>query len=166
MHYLTPNTEDTNLNPINIFEKIIISNNWAFERPIDDEIFVEIPTKYSNLIVQVTWLKNEKKIDIKATFYIKMDFSSNIEVYKLLNLINREIDFGHFQINDSKYPTFKYSIICRGGKNIKPDLLKTTLSYAISESEKYFPTFQIVLWAGKKAEEAITFLDFETEGKA
>ena len=50
--------------------------------------------------------------------------------------------------------------------NLKHDILKRTLNHAISESEKFFPAFQLVLWAGKTAEEAILFSDFTTEGKA
>ena len=160
------NVFDFRFNPINVFEDIVISNNWAFERPIDDEIYVEAPTKYSNLIIQVTWLKKEQKIDIKASFYVKMDFSRNDEIYKLLNLINNSINSGHFQINENKYPTFRNSIIFKNMKNSKLDILKECLNYAILESEKFFPAFQLVLWAGKKAEEAILFMDFATEGKA
>ena len=80
--------------------------------------------------------------------------------------INYSTNIGHFQINESKYPTFKYSIIFNDIKNLKHDILKRTLNHAISESEKFFPAFQLVLWAGKTAEEAILFSDFTTEGKA
>ena len=38
---------DSKFHPINLLEKIIISKNWVFERPIDDEIYIEVPTKYS-----------------------------------------------------------------------------------------------------------------------
>ena len=105
------NTIEYRFNPINIFEKISISNNWAFERPLDEEIYVEVPTKYSNLIIQISWSKKDHTIDLKASFYIKMDFSTNDEIFRLLNLINNTINIGHFQINESKYPTFKYSMI-------------------------------------------------------
>ena len=50
---------DSKSNPINLLEEIIISKNWIFERPIEDEIYIEVPTKYSNLIIQVNWLKNQ-----------------------------------------------------------------------------------------------------------
>ena len=49
---------------------------------------------------------------------------------------------------------------------MKFDLLREVLNYAILESERFFPILQLVLWSGKKAEEAILFFDFETEGKA
>ena len=160
------NTIEYRFNPINIFEKISISNNWAFERPLDEEIYVEVPTKYSNLIIQISWSKKDQTIDLKASFYIKMDFSTNDEIFRLLNLINNTINIGHFQINESKYPTFRYSMIFNDIQNLKFDILNRTLNYAISESEKFFPAFQLILWAGKKAEEAIMFLDFATEGKA
>tara|TARA_Y100000590_G_C15636112_1_gene983061 strand:- start:713 stop:1213 length:501 start_codon:yes stop_codon:yes gene_type:complete len=160
------NFNDSKLHPINLLEEIIISKNWIFERPIEDEIFIEVPTKYCNLIIQVTWLQNLQKIEIKAFFYIKMDFSNNIEIYRLLNFINNKIDDGHFLINENKYPTFKNSIIVRDYSSIKFDLLKEILNYAIRESERFFPVFQLVLWGGKKAEEAMLFFDFQTEGKA
>ena len=118
------------------------------------------------MILQISWSRKEQTIDLKASFYIKMDFSRNDEIYKLLNLINYSTNIGHFQINESKYPTFRYSMIFNDIKNLKFDILNRTLNYAISESEKFFPAFQLILWAGKKAEEAIMFLDFATEGKA
>ena len=155
---------DSKFHPINLLEKIIISKNWVFERPLEDEIYIEVPTKFSNLIIQVSWLKTQGRIEIKSFFYIKMDFSRNIEIYKLLNLINNKINCGHFLINECKYPAFKYSIIVKDHRSIKFELLKEILNYAIIESEKFFPVFQLVLWGGKKAEEAILFFDFQTEG--
>ena len=157
---------DSKSHPINLLEKIIISKNWVFERPIEDEIYIEVPTKYSNLIIQVTWLKNNGRIEIRSFFYNKMDFSNNIEIYKLLNLINNRISYGHFIINENNYPTFKNSILVKDSNNVKFDLLKDVLNYAILESERFFPMLQLVLWGGKKAEEAILFFDFKTEGKA
>ena len=72
----------------------------------------------------------------------------------------------NFQINENKYPTFRSAFFFKDSRNSKSDILKKMLCFAISESEKFFPAFQLVLWAGKKAEEAIMFLDFATEGKA
>ena len=157
---------DSKSHPINLLEEIIISKNWIFERPIEDEIYIEVPTKYSNLIIQVNWLKNQSRIEIRSFFYNKMDFSNNVEIYKLLNLINNRINYGHFIINENSFPTFKNSIIVKDYKNIKFDLLKELLNYAILESERFFPILQLVLWGGKKAEEAILFFDFKTEGRA
>ena len=160
------NITDSSFHPINLLEEIIISKNWVFDRPIEDEIYIEVPTKYSNLIIQVSWLKNQGKIEIRSFFYIKMDFSNNIEIYKLLNLINNKINYGHFIISELKYPTFKNSIIVKNHKDIKFELLREVLNFAIIESERFFPVFQLVLWVGKKAEEAILFFDFQTEGKS
>ena len=160
------NITDSSFHPINLLEEIIISKNWVFDRPIEDEIYIEVPTKYSNLIIQVSWLKNQGKIEIRSFFYIKMDFSNNIEIYKLLNLINNKINYGHFIISELKYPTFKNSIIVKNHKDIKFELLREVLNFAIIESERFFPVFQLVLWGCKKAEEAILFFDFQTEGKS
>ena len=157
---------DSKSHPINLLEEIIISKNWIFERPIEDEIYIEVPTKYSNLIIQVNWLKNKSRIEIRSFFYNKMDFSDNVEIYKLLNLINNKINYGHFVINESKYPTFKNSIIVKDPTNIRFDFLKEILNFAILESERFFPILQLVLWGGKKAEEAILFFDFKSQGKA
>ena len=98
---------DSKSNPINLLEEIIISKNWIFERPIEDEIYIEVPTKYSNLIIQVNWLKNQSRIEIRSFFYNKMDFSNNVEIYKLLNLINNRINYGHFILNENSYPHSK-----------------------------------------------------------
>ena len=163
---LITHLSDSKSHPINLLEEITILKDWIFERPIEDEIYIEVPTKYSNLIIQVTWLKEKSRIEIRSSFYNKMDFSQNIEIYKLLNLINNRIDYGHFIIDENSYPTFKNSIIIKDHKNIKFDLLREVLNYAILESERFFPILQLVLWSGKKAEEAFLFFEFKTEGKA
>ena len=36
---------DSRSHPINLLEELIISKNWVFERPIEDEIYIEVPTK-------------------------------------------------------------------------------------------------------------------------
>ena len=163
---LTTNVYESKFHPINWLERIVISNNWVFERPIEDEIYVEIPTKYCNIIIQASWIKEERRVDIQSSFYLKMDFSNNLEIYKLLNLINNKIIYGHFLINENKYPTFKNSLILKDSRSVKLGLLKEIFNYAILECERFFPAFQLVLWGGKKAEEAIKFFDFHTEGKA
>ena len=65
-----------------------------------------------------------------------MDFSNNIEIYKLLNLINNKINYGHFIISELKYPTFKNSIIVKNHKDIKFELLREVLNFAIIEKWK------------------------------
>ena len=129
------NLTDSKFHPINLLEEIIISKNWVFERPIEDEIFIEVPTKYSNLIIQVTWLKNRGRIEIRSFFYNKMDFSNNVEIYKLLNLINNKIDYGHFVINENKYPTFKNSIIVKNSR--KKDASKWSHETHYSNNTRY-----------------------------
>ena len=94
-------------------------------------------SKQLSIDKKTTRRKNKKRIEIKSFFYNKMDFSNSVEIYKLLNLINNRIDYGHFIINENKYPTFKNSIIVKDYKNIKFDLLKEV--FLFTNNFLFFP---------------------------
>ena len=97
-----------------------------------------------------------------------INYAGNFFPYLIMAIpyFKGDFDYGHFILNENSYPTFKNSIIVQDHINIKFELLREVLNYAILESEKFFPILQLVLWGGKKAEEAILFFDFKTEGKA
>ena len=58
---------DSKSHPINLLEEITISKNWIFERPIEDEIYIEVPTKKVELKLELFFI-------IKWIFLIILKF--------------------------------------------------------------------------------------------
>jgi len=50
--------------------------------------------------------------------------------------------------------------------HLKPEQLNDLVEVAISESERFYPAFQYVVWAGKSPSDALTASILETVGEA
>jgi hypothetical protein len=56
--------------------------------------------------------------------------------------------------------------VLAGGVEASGQQCEAMLSTALDTSERYFPAFQFVVWAGKSAREALEAAMFETAGEA
>src|SRR5215475_1898832 len=63
-------------------------------------------------------------------------------------------------------PMFRHAIPLRGTEGLKPEQLNDLVEVAISESERFYPAFQYVVWAGKSPTDALTASILETVGEA
>jgi hypothetical protein len=61
---------------------------------------------------------------------------------------------------------FRHAIPLRGTDGLKPEQLNDLVEVAISESERFYPAFQYVVWAGKTPADALTASILETVGEA
>jgi len=54
----------------------------------------------------------------------------------------------------------------RGTEGLRPEQLNDLVEVAITESERFYPAFQYVVWAGKSPADALTASILETVGEA
>ena len=82
-------------------------------------------------------------------------------------LINEKMWLGHFDLwSEEGLPMFRHAIPLRGTDGLKPEQLNDLVEVAISESERFYPAFQYVVWAGKTPADALTASILETVGEA
>ena len=88
-------------------------------------------------------------------------------MYKLTIKINQLIWLGHFDIwSDELMPVFRYNLLLSGGL-IPTDIQFNSLLRLITDTcEKFFPSFQYVIWGGNNADEAIKNSIFTTAGES
>lgn len=89
------------------------------------------------------------------------------EVQKLIALINEQLWIGHFDLwTASGMIMFRYSFVLAGGASVTTGQCEAVLGTALDNSERYFPAFQFVVWAGKSAREALDAVMMDTKGSA
>ena len=56
---------------------------------------------------------------------------------------------------------FRHTMLTRGWNNVTAEQLEDLVEIAVNECERFYPSFQYVLWAGYNAQQAIeaTMLD-------
>lgn len=154
-------------NPLDIAEQIITSREWAFDRPIEDELVAEVSSQWCNLRIWFTWQPELEAVMFSCSYDLKIAKSHFAAIYPLMLMINERLWIGHFDLcSEDGSITFRQSMLLRGTKHIPQSQLEELLDIAIQECERFYPAFQSVLWAGQTPQDALKFAMFETFGVA
>jgi hypothetical protein len=60
---------------------------------------------------------------------------------------------------------FRHALVLAGGVDVSGRQCEVLLTTALEASERYYPAFQFVVWAGEGAKEALAATQFETAGR-
>ena len=153
--------------PLDVIEEIIDSQSYTFKRSFQDELDLWISSSRSNFRINFNWNSKLEGIHIIVFFETKIPEYRQDEVYKLTIKINQLIWLGHFDIwSDELMPVFRYNLLLSGGL-IPTDIQFNSLLRHITDTcEKFFPSFQYVIWGGNNADEAIKNSIFTTAGES
>ncbi|MBM3608694.1 MAG: hypothetical protein FJX29_09640 [Alphaproteobacteria bacterium] len=153
--------------PVDVAEETANRLNWPFERDQDDEICMNVDGRWSSYQLSFTWLEDVEALHLACAFDIKINPRRRSELQALVGLINEQLWVGHFGIWDSEgIVMFRHASVLAGGARMSEPQCAALMKAAIEACERYYQSFQFVLWAGKTAREAIEGAMFETAGEA
>ena len=61
---------------------------------------------------------------------------------------------------------FRHTLLLRGAGPASVEQLEDLVDISVSESDRYYPAFQFVIWGGKTAKEALEAALIEVVGEA
>jgi len=158
---------DSRTNPIHVVEEVAVLRDWSLERSGEDEVSMLIRGERTDYQVSYTWMAELESLHIACTFDMKIPESRKAEVQRLVALINEQLWIGHFDLwMQSGLVMFRQAQILAGGAAVTAEQCEAMLGAATDACERYFPSFQFVVWAGKSAREAMDAAMFETHGEA
>ncbi len=163
---LTP-TRERSINPLDMMEQIVSANDWAFDRRNDSEMAAEAPGKWCDYGLYFSWSQEISAMHFTCAFDLKVPEKRRGALYELLALANERLWIGHFGMDsDDGMPVFRHSVLLRGAQGASAESLEDMIDIAITESERFFPAFQFVLWGGKTPAEAMQAAMLECAGEA
>ena len=159
---------DNNIpNPIDIIEDIFHSKKWYFSRAADDELVAEISSQWCYYRLYFSWSEQIRAVNFTVTFDLKFPLSLSKSIYELLALINEKLWIGHFDITSKNgIPAFRHTILVSDKSEISYNQLEDIVDIAIFECEKYYPSFQLVLFEDSQPQDAIKLCLLDPVGKA
>jgi len=158
---------DSRRNPLQVVEEVAVIRDWSFERSGEDEVSILVRGEHTDYQVSFTWMADLESLHIACTFDMKIPESRKAEVQRLIAMINEQLWIGHFDLwMDSGLIMFRQALILAGGATATSEQCEAMLAAATDSSERHYPAFQYVVWAGKTAREAIDAVMFETQGEA
>ena len=154
-------------NPIDLVEEIVIANDWAHDRAGEDELIVEIPGRWCDYRLYFLWQEELTALHFSCGFDMKVPKRRRSGLYELLALANERLWLGHFDLaSDDHSPAFRQGVLLRGAFGTSVEQIEDLVEISLSECERFFPAFQLVVWGGKSAEEAIAAAMIDPIGEA
>lgn len=154
-------------NPIDLVEEIVVANDWAHDRASEEEMIVEISGRWCDYRLYFLWQEELSALHFSCGFDMKVPKRRRGPLYELLALANERLWLGHFDLaaGDAS-PAFRYAILLRGIGTASSEQVEDLVDIALSECERFYPAFQLVIWGGKTPEEAMAAAMIEPIGEA
>ena len=155
-----------NSNPVDLVEHLATIHDWAFERSAEDEITLSVAGSWCDYHVSLNWRDDLESLHMACAFDLKTTDPRLNEVYRLIASINEQLWLGHFDIwRQEGMLLFRHSLMLNATEPTAAQC-EALLHAALSTCERYYQSFQFVIWAGKSAPDALATTMFETEGQA
>ena len=154
-------------NPVDVIEQIAALHDWSFDRTGEDEITVAIAGGWCDYHVSFSWMEDREAIHLACGFDLKVPEPRRLEVMRPLSAVNEQLWIGHFDLwGGEGVVMYRQVLLLSGGVEPTSAQVEKLLLTAVEACERYFQSFQFVVWAGKSAPEAIRTAMFETAGHA
>ena len=154
-------------NPLELLVEIVGANEWAYERSSSDELAVEINGRWCNYLLFFIWQAEIGALHFSCVFETRIHQESFKSVYALLAAINEKLWLGHFDLSsEDGMPMFRHTLLLRGAGPASVEQLEDLVDISVSESDRYYPAFQFVIWGGKTPKEALDAALIEVVGEA
>jgi hypothetical protein len=154
-------------NLLDLVEELVSANDWTFQRANAEELVAAVSGNWCDYRLYFGWVEEVGAMQFSVLYDMRVPQPGRAAVYPLLALINERLLVGHFDLaGETGSPTFRHAMLLRGALQASVEQLEDLVDIAISECERFFPAFQLVLWGGKSAHEALEAALLETVGEA
>ena len=154
-------------NPIDLVEEFVIANDWAHDRAGEDELIVEVSGRWCDYRLYFLWQEELAALHFSAGFDRRVPKRRRTAVFELLALANEKLWLGHFDLSaGDNLPAFRHAVLLRGVAAPTAEQVEDLVEIAVAECERFYPAFQLVIWGGKPAEEAMATAMIDPIGEA
>jgi hypothetical protein len=158
---------NSNFNPLDLIEDVVVSHDWSYNRTDNDTLYVEVGGEWCDYQLTLAWNPEYNLLQYTWTYNIKVPNKKYIVIYSLLNKINLNLSAGHFELwAEDGWIMYRNSLISFDYSSITPEKIDYILSSSLEDCDKYYPTFQFLLWGNKTPKQAIEASLLETQGEA
>jgi len=153
-------------NSVDMVEHIATIHDWTFERSAPDELTLTVSGSWCDYHISLTWRDDLEALHLACAFDFRVPKLRLAEVYKLMALINEQLWLGHFDLwKEDGMLLYRHGLLFAGA-DTHVGQCEGLLKAALEACERYYQSFQFVVWAGKSPEDALAATLFETQGHA
>ncbi len=154
-------------NPIELMERFVDINDWRLHHASPDEICVEVPGKWSDYNMTLTYQERFAALHVNVLldiFILDQQFDAAREVIATLN---HNIWMGHFDlIAKDGSVLFRHNLPLRGTGGATPEQMEDLVDITLGECERAYPALFQIATGVVSAEMATATVLMETVGSA
>jgi hypothetical protein len=114
----------------------------------------------------LNWREDLEALHLACAFDFKASKLRLADIYKLMALINEQLWLGHFDLwKEDGLLLYRHGLLLAGA-DTHVGQCEALLKAALEACERYYQSFQFVLWAGKSPEDALAATLLQTQGQA
>lgn len=158
--------------PIDMLEHVFDANGWAFERSGDEEISTSIKAGWATYELRALWRDEERVLQIIARADLVAPDERRAAVYEVLGRINEQLWMGHFELWSADGTVlFRHATLLdndddEDGPDLTIGQAEVLVEAAVDEFERFYPVFQLVMFADHAPADALAAALLETVGEA
>ena len=153
--------------PVDTIEWVAAARDWTFERSCEDELALTVSGGWTHYAVSFSWIVDLEALHLGCAFDLKVPLHRRDEIMRLIALVNEKLVLGHFDYWESEGAImYRHALLLAGGADATGAQAERMLTFAVEQCERFYQAFQFVIWAEKKAGEALSAAMFDTVGEA
>lgn len=158
---------DPALDPLDVVEHVLSSENLSFDRTEDGDIAFALTGDWKDYELWFAWRPEVDCLQLCLSLDMRAAPSGRAPAVELLALINERIWLGHFEAwSEDGEIVFRHAMTLPRGERPTPAQAAAMIDAAIEAADRFYPAFDFLIREGKSPAEAIAACMFETIGRA
>ncbi|MFC6198695.1 type III secretion system chaperone family protein [Ponticaulis profundi] len=154
-------------NSLDLVERILEDADWSYERDGYGSVHCIAPSRWGDLGGVFTVRDDPIALHFSVTLDVKPTPSRRNELNDLMMQINERMTLGYFDYwPGDDLIIFRHTIGMADWSEPEEAEVSAIIGASMAAVEKYTPSMNYVIWAGKTASEAMEVALFETVGEA
>ena len=169
MDSLRPDEDDglLALDPLDIVERVLVSENLNFERTEDGDLAFALTGDWKDYELWFAWRPEADCLQLCLSIDRRAGKPQRAAACELTNLVNQRVWVGHFEVwSDDGEVVFRHALGLPHGERPTLAQAASMIDAAVEAADRFYPAFDFLIAGAKTPEEAMTACMFETAGQA
>ena len=153
--------------PIELVTRFVANQDWLLQRRAENAVLVEVPGRWCNYQLAVTWQHNEEAMLVTCRIDIQCENDHLGEIALLAALLNQQIRIAQLALDiGTGELELRHTLPLRGAGGATPEQIEDVVDIMLGECEHCFPAIFQVASNQLSASNAAAAVLFTTEGEA
>ncbi|MBL3571896.1 diacylglyceryl transferase [Rhodovulum sp. BSW8] len=155
------------IHPIDLVETLASHHDWEFDRVADDQIAMAVVGQWRTYSITLAWSGFDETLRLICTFEMEPPPERLPALYEALNATNDMCWAGAFTFwRDQRLMVWRHGLMLSGGQTASPEQVDQLIHAAVSSCERFYPAFQLVVWADRTPANALQVAIADAFGRA